>query len=49
MVLAVHIDSGVPEAVFKAEVDRMVHDVRKTCEPMPGHDGALLPGATEAE
>ena len=49
MVLAIHIDSVVPEAVFKAEADRMVRDVRETYEPMPGYDRALLPGAIEAE
>lgn len=49
MVLAIRIDSVVPEAVFKAEVDRMVRDVRETYEPMPGYDRALLPGAMEAE
>ena len=49
MVLAIHVDSVVPEAVFKAEVDRMVRDVRDTHEPMPGYDRALLPGALEAE
>ena len=49
MVLAIHIDSVAPEAVFKAEVDRMVRDVRETYEPMPGYDRALLPGTIEAE
>jgi LDH2 family malate/lactate/ureidoglycolate dehydrogenase len=49
MVLAIHIDSMVPEAIFKAEVDRMVRDVRETYDPMPGYDRALLPGAIEAE
>lgn len=49
MVLAIHIDSVVPQAVFTAEVDRMVRDVRETYEPMPGYDRALLPGAIEAE
>lgn len=47
MVLAIRIDSVVPEAVFRAEVDRMVSDVRQTYEPMPGYDEALLPGAVE--
>jgi LDH2 family malate/lactate/ureidoglycolate dehydrogenase len=47
--LAIHIDSVTPEAVFRAEVDRMVRDVRATYEPMPGTDRALLPGAIEAE
>ena len=49
MVLAIRIDSVMPEAVFAAEVDRMVRDVRETYEPMPGYDRALLPGAMEAE
>ena len=49
MVLAIRIDAVMPEAVFKAEVDRMVRDVRETYEPMPGYDRALLPGAMEAE
>jgi LDH2 family malate/lactate/ureidoglycolate dehydrogenase len=49
MVLAIHIDSVVPEAVFTAEVDRMGRDVRETYEPMPGYDRALLPGAIESE
>lgn len=49
MVLAIRIDSVMPEAVFKAEVDRMVRDVRETYEPMPGYDRALLPGGIESE
>ena len=49
MVLAIHIESVVPPAVFHAEVDRMVHDVRETYEPIPGSDRALLPGAIETE
>ena len=49
MVLAIDIESVVPSAVFHAEVDRMVHDVRETYEPMPGTDRALLPGAIETE
>ncbi len=49
MVLAIDIDSMLPKAVFKAEVDRMVRDVRDTYEPMPGNDRALLPGGIEAE
>ena len=49
MVLAIHVDAVVPEKVFKAEVDRMVRDVRETYEPMPGYDRALLPGAIEQE
>ena len=49
MVLAIRIDSVVPEAVFTTEVDRMVRDVRDTYEPMPGNDRALLPGGIEAE
>ncbi len=49
MVLAIDIESVVPTDVFNAEVDRMVHDVRETYEPMPGTDRALLPGAIETE
>lgn len=49
MVLAIHVDSVVPEAVFRAEVDRMVRDIRETYQPMPGYDRALLPGAIEEE
>jgi L-2-hydroxycarboxylate dehydrogenase (NAD+) len=48
-VLAIHIDSVVPEAVFRAETDRLAQDVRATYEPMPGTDKALLPGAIEEE
>jgi LDH2 family malate/lactate/ureidoglycolate dehydrogenase len=49
MVLAIHVDAVVPEALFRREVDRLVHDVRQTYEPMPGADEALLPGAIEEE
>ena len=49
MVLAIHVDAVVPEAVFRAETDRMVRDVRDTFEPMPGYDRALLPGGIEEE
>ena len=49
MILAIDIESVVPLEVFHAEVDRMVHDVRETYEPMPGTDKALLPGAIETE
>jgi LDH2 family malate/lactate/ureidoglycolate dehydrogenase len=49
MVLAIHVDTVVPEAVFHAEVDRMTRDVRETHQPMPGTDRALLPGAIEEE
>lgn len=49
MVLAIHVDTVVPEAVFHAEVDRYVRDVWETYEPMPGTDYALLPGAIEEE
>ena len=49
MVLAIHVDAVVPEEIFRAEVDRMVRDVRETYEPMPGTDRALLPGAIEEE
>lgn len=49
MVLAIHVATVVPEDVFRAETDRLVRDVRETCEPMPGWDRALLPGAIEEE
>ena len=49
MVLAIHIDSVVPEALFRAETDRMTHDIGETYTPMPGTDRALLPGAIEEE
>lgn len=49
MVLAIHVDTVVPEAVFHAEVDRMTRDVRETHQPMPGVDHAMLPGAIEEE
>jgi len=49
MVLAVHVGSVVPEEAFRAEVDRMVRDVRESYAPMPGYDRALLPGAVEEE
>ncbi len=49
MVLAIHVGTVVPEAIFRAEVDRYVRDVRETYEPMPGTDRSLLPGAIEGE
>ena len=49
MVLAIQVDSVVPEEVFRAETDRLVWDVRETYAPMPGYDQALLPGAIEEE
>ncbi len=49
MVLAIHVDSVVPEAVFRAETDRMTRDIGETYVPMPGTDRALLPGAIEEE
>ena len=49
LVLAIHVDSVVPEAVFRAETDRMVRDIRETYTPMPGADRSLLPGAIEQE
>ncbi len=49
MVLAIHIDAVVPDAVFRAEADRLVRDVRETYAPIPGTDRALLPGAIEEE
>ncbi|MYK96620.1 Ldh family oxidoreductase [Candidatus Poribacteria bacterium] len=49
MVLAIDIESVVPLDFFHAEVDRMVHDVRETYEPLPATDKALLPGAIEME
>ncbi|HRJ45183.1 MAG: Ldh family oxidoreductase [Caldilineaceae bacterium] len=49
MVLAIHIDSVVPEAIFRAETDRMTRDIGETYTPMPGTSRALLPGAIEEE
>lgn len=49
MVLAIHIDSVVPEDVFRAETDRMTRDIGETYAPMPGTDRSLLPGAIEEE
>lgn len=49
MVLAIHIDSVVPEAIFRAETDRMTRDIGESYVPMPGTDRALLPGAIEEE
>jgi len=49
MVLAIHVDAVVPEAVFRAETDRMVRDLRETYEPMPGTGEAQLPGAIEEQ
>jgi LDH2 family malate/lactate/ureidoglycolate dehydrogenase len=49
MVLAVHVASVTPEALFRAETDRLVRDVAESYEPMPGTDRALLPGAIEEE
>jgi LDH2 family malate/lactate/ureidoglycolate dehydrogenase len=49
MVLAIHLASVVPEALFRAETDRLVQDVAESYEPMPGTDRALLPGAIEEE
>ncbi len=49
MVLAIDIASVVSPALFHAEVDRLVKDVRNTYEPMPGTAHALLPGAIEIE
>jgi LDH2 family malate/lactate/ureidoglycolate dehydrogenase len=48
-VIAIHVDSVIPEEIFRVESDRMVKDVRETYDPMPGTDRALLPGAIEAE
>jgi LDH2 family malate/lactate/ureidoglycolate dehydrogenase len=49
MVLAVHVNTMIPEEAFRTEVDRVVRDVRESYEPMPGTDRALLPGAIEEE
>jgi LDH2 family malate/lactate/ureidoglycolate dehydrogenase len=49
MVLAINIESVVPETVFRAESDRLARDVRTHYRPMPGHDRTLLPGAIEEE
>ncbi|MCL4860793.1 MAG: Ldh family oxidoreductase [Caldilineaceae bacterium] len=49
MVLAIDIESVVPEALFRAETDRLARDVRTHYRPMPGNDRARLPGAVEEE
>lgn len=49
MVLAIDIGSVVPEALFRAESDRLARDVRDHYQPMPGYDRARLPGAVEEE
>lgn len=49
MVLAIHIDSVVPQKSFQAEVDRLAQDVGASYRPMPGTDRSLLPGAIEEE
>ena len=49
MVLAIHIDTVMPETLFETEVDRMVQDVRNTYEPLPGSKQAQLPGAIEED
>lgn len=49
MVLAIHIASVVPDAIFQAEADRLAKDVSECYQPMPGYDRALLPGAIEEE
>jgi LDH2 family malate/lactate/ureidoglycolate dehydrogenase len=49
MVLAIDLASVLPEAVFRAEVDRYVKAIRETYAPMPGYDEALLPGAVEEQ
>jgi LDH2 family malate/lactate/ureidoglycolate dehydrogenase len=48
-VIAIDLNAVVPEVVFRAEVDRMVRDMRETYQPMPGYGRALLPGAVEEE
>ena len=48
-VIAIHVDSIIPQEIFGAESDRMIRDVRNTYEPMPGYDRALLPGTIEEE
>lgn len=48
-VIAIDVDAAIPDAIFRAESDRMVRDVRQTYDPMPGCDRALLPGAIEEE
>lgn len=49
MVMAIRIDSVMPEAVFRAESDRLARDIATFYQPMPGTDRALLPGAIEEE
>ncbi|NKB70124.1 MAG: hypothetical protein GKR89_23875 [Candidatus Latescibacteria bacterium] len=49
MVLAIHIGAFVPEALFRAESDQLVSDVREQYTPLPGYDRSLMPGAIEEE
>ncbi len=49
MILAINVGSVVPEALFRAESDRLARDVEQHYRPMPGNDRARLPGAVEEE
>ncbi len=48
-VLAIHVDTVVPDNVFLAEADAMVRGIRSNYDPLPGTDRALLPGNIEHE
>jgi LDH2 family malate/lactate/ureidoglycolate dehydrogenase len=47
MIMAIHIDTVIPDGSFRKEVDRFVKDIRESWSPMPGYDETLLPGAIE--
>ena len=49
MVLAISVAAVVSEEAFRAELDRLVVEVRNSYEPLPGYDEALLPGAIEEQ
>ena len=49
MVLAISVEAVVSEEAFRTEVDRLVAEVRRGYEPMPGNEEALLPGAIEEQ
>ena len=49
MILAIHTASLMPDAIFRAEVDRYTHDLRTNHKPVPGTDRIVLPGHLEAE
>lgn len=46
-IIAIHIDTVIPDAAFRKEIDRFVKDIRESWAPMPGYKETLLPGAIE--